>query len=298
MSPTLQLPALTAQGGYFGPAEVVSPEIADGQIRVVVPQLHGPRESWARLAVAVPAKLRAGDSVLIAGADIDELYVIGWLTAADSPPDPPRVELANGVQAVVARNGQGETLTVLSAEHKPLFEYESTAGKTRVHLPAGDVEFVAESGGMSFVSSGGIHFRSGQTVEMQSRLGIRLRIADALGQVGSLFALRPHDAQWAGSRLAIGAEHLDVHASEARCTGKNWQARFGTVKLVVQTLESLTETVVAKARNVYQTVADLWQLKSGRVRAVSDSSLHLKGEDVVMKSEQDFKIKAEQIHLG
>ena len=63
-------------------------------------------------------------------------------------------------------------------------------------------------------------------------------------------------------------------------------------------LETEAQTVVSKAANVYQTVEDLTQLQTGRMRTLVEGSCHLKARDAFLKAEQDFKVDGEQIHLG
>lgn len=72
----------------------------------------------------------------------------------------------------------------------------------------------------------------------------------------------------------------------------------GKISLVAHRLETQAETVVEKAANVYQTVEELTQLQTGRMRTLVKGSCHLKARDAFLKAEQDFKVDGEQIHLG
>lgn len=70
------------------------------------------------------------------------------------------------------------------------------------------------------------------------------------------------------------------------------------IKLVSKKIETVVETLIETAKNVYQTVADLTQLKTGRMRTLVDGTSHLKTKKAFYKAEEDFKIKGEKIHLG
>lgn len=70
------------------------------------------------------------------------------------------------------------------------------------------------------------------------------------------------------------------------------------ISFVAHRLETLAETVVSKAKNVYRTVEELTQLQTGRLRMLVKGSCHLKARDAFLKAEQDFKVDGDQIHLG
>jgi hypothetical protein len=70
------------------------------------------------------------------------------------------------------------------------------------------------------------------------------------------------------------------------------------ISFVAHRLETLADTVVSKARNVYRTVEELTQLQTGRLRMLVKGSCHLKARDAFLKAEQDFKVDGDQIHLG
>ncbi len=75
-------------------------------------------------------------------------------------------------------------------------------------------------------------------------------------------------------------------------------ATGGRVRLVAERIESMADTVIERAKNVYRVVERLSQLKTGRLRTLVDSTLHLKARRTVVSSDEDCKIAAKQIHLG
>ena len=52
------------------------------------------------------------------------------------------------------------------------------------------------------------------------------------------------------------------------------------------------------ARDLYQSVAELAQLRAGSLRTIIDGSVHLKAKEVFQRAIEGFKIRAEKIHLG
>ena len=95
----------------------------------------------------------------------------------------------------------------------------------------------------------------------------------------------------AGQTVQIQGHAIDL-------TSKRLNAKVGYARLVFDRLETFADTLVEQAKNVYRTVAELTQLRTGRLRTLVDETYQCKANKVFMKSEDDFKIKGEKIHLG
>ena len=87
-----------------------------------------------------------------------------------------------------------------------------------------------------------------------------------------------------GRTIEMESHQLNVKAASAR-----W---------IIERMETLVETLVEKARNAYRTVEQLAQLRTGRLRTLVDQTFQFKSRKAFLKSEEDFKIKGEKIHLG
>lgn len=157
-------------------------------------------------------------------------------------------------------------------------------------------------------------------------------ILGILGEVTSATSPLPHSvpvalATSSGANAVLahsaGAEVLRVHSKKGALvleyhpeTGKTqvnieqgdleFIARTGsisfraakTISFAAHRLESVAETVVAKAKNLYRTVEELAQLQTGRLRILVQKSCHLKARDANLLAEEDFKVDGKQIHLG
>jgi hypothetical protein len=56
--------------------------------------------------------------------------------------------------------------------------------------------------------------------------------------------------------------------------------------------------VVSRARNVYQSVQELWQQQAGSLRTLVSGTAQLKAREVSHRAQDAYKIRAEKIHLG
>lgn len=70
------------------------------------------------------------------------------------------------------------------------------------------------------------------------------------------------------------------------------------IKFAGQKIETAVETIMEKAKNVYRSVTNLTQLRTGRIRTLVDQTSHFKARKAFHKAEEDYKIKGKKIHLG
>lgn len=98
-----------------------------------------------------------------------------------------------------------------------------------------------------------------------------------------------------------GKTMVNVETGDLEFVARNGGITFRSARkiaFVTRRLETLAETVVSKAKNVYRTVEELTQLQTGRWRTLIKGSCHLKAREAFLKTEEDFKVDAKQIHLG
>lgn len=229
--------ALTKEG-YFGEACILDFDDGGYHVRLVSekPYLNGTKY-WAKSAMALPCELKWGASVLIAGADMDSLFIIGIINSR---------AIENGVRlkdgtTVKVEGHDSQKLKVFSKQGEMIFAYDSDTKKSSVHIQKGDLEFIAQDGRIDFTASKGIRFFSEHPIEFSSNESIRL---------------------------------------------------------VAGKIETIVETILEKAKNVYRAVEKLTQLKTGRMRTLVDGTSHLVTRKAFYKAEEEFKIKGDKIHLG
>lgn len=83
-----------------------------------------------------------------------------------------------------------------------------------------------------------------------------------------------------------------------RFQGQAIEMQGQQIKLVARRLETLAETILTHARNVYKAVEELTQLRTGRLRALIRATCHLKSKNAYLNAAEDFKVNADNIHLG
>ncbi len=95
----------------------------------------------------------------------------------------------------------------------------------------------------------------------------------------------------AANRVCLDGQSLEMET-------KKFKLQADNATLVFARLETITDTLIENAKNVYRSVKQLTQLRSGRMRTLVDETYHFKANKVMLKAEEDYKIKAEKIHLG
>ncbi len=286
------------QTRYLGPARVL--EVDDTGRRARLRLTGYPQEGnvWARIAISGRYALKCGDLALVVGEEMTDLYLIGILngeTASDAPGR--RIALSGGAQAVAAGQPKEQTLKVFSPKRELLFEYDEKNGRARVNMEAGDIEFVTQNGNITFATNKEIMFH-GRSIGMTGAKGICLGVMDTLGKLRSALTLQAGTAKVSSPEVGIEARRGVFQVEDMRYTGQKLLSKIGLAKLKIDRLESAAATVIARAKNVYQTVEQLSQVRAGRMRTMVARTFHFKSKKAFVKAEEDYKIKAEKIHLG
>ena len=286
------------QTRYLGPARVLEVDEPGRRIRL---RLTGhPQEGnlWARNAIAGRQALQPGNMALVVGEDSADLYVIGVLNQEGAPDSSEnKITLSKGTQAETEGSPGEQCLNVFSPNNELIFQYDEKSGNARVNMEAGDIEFVTENGNITFAANKEIMFH-GRSIGMTGAKGICLGVMDTLGKLRSALTLQAGTAKVNSPEVGIEAERGNFRIEDMRYTGQRLLSKIGQAKLKIDRLESAAATVIARAKNVFQTVEQLSQIKAGRMRTLVDKTFHFKSKKAFLKSEEDYKIKAEKIHLG
>ncbi len=287
---------------YFGPARVIERNETDGQVRVCINHCGDENDTvitWARPALPAPHKVSYGDTVLVAGEQINEFYVIGllgWNTQQESTSD--RLVMACGIQAQKSGRPDEEKLQIISKQGALIFEYDSSTGKSRVDIPSGDLEITTQNGNIDFTSAQGIRFSSINPIELKSSEKIQFTVTDNSRSTSTAISLDSHAIDMKSPKLGIKAQKGELSIEDTHYSGKRITAVFENVKCVMDRFESAAVTVIEKLKNVYRSVEGLTQLRTGRMRTIVDTTYQFKSKKAFLKAEEEFKVKGNKIYLG
>lgn len=93
-------------------------------------------------------------------------------------------------------------------------------------------------------------------------------------------------------------KHVEINGDSLSLNTKKLSIKALIVENVFGRWETTTDTLIENAKNVYRSIKELSQLRCGRQRTLVDETHQLNANKILMKSENDVKIKAEKIHLG
>jgi len=94
------------------------------------------------------------------------------------------------------------------------------------------------------------------------------------------------------------AKNVRIDGHSVEMNSDELTVRTKTSRWIADRVETLAGTVVEKTKNAYRTVERLSQLTTGRMRTLVKETYHFKSKRAFLKSEDDFKIKGDKIHLG
>ncbi|MCK5516892.1 MAG: DUF3540 domain-containing protein [Desulfobulbaceae bacterium] len=277
----------------FGQAKVLTVDKDKRTAKIYLNGLVGIQEINAILAIPYDYHLGKGDEVLVAGDSFDAIYVIGILT----PKSDTDIYSDNGSRAAVVTNDDTSIIQIYSKHNELVVEYDTIEEKTRVACRDGNLEFAVPDGNISFQSRESIEF-SGEAIRFKARKAIETTVQDCPGEPTSSLSLGSHQIKLKCPDLRLTAQRGSFYLEELRITGMRVLVNLIQATIKAERLETRAQTIISKARNIYQTVENLTQLKTGRLKTLIQKSYHLKSKNTVLKSEEDFKIKADKINLG
>lgn len=281
----------------FNPAVVIKEVDESGFIALDLKQLPQTQLVYARIALPLTQPLGLGDEVLIAGDDIENLYVIGILNLVTDAAISDHQEIGYGAYIVKGDSSTSPSLQVFSKRNELLIEYDAASEKTRINIEKGNLEFSTQAGDIVLDSSQNIYLNA-DTIDLESRSNIQLSVKDSLGQLISAISIKSQRLKLSSQQLHMSAQITNFYSKSTRFMGESLKANIKESTVVSDKLTTLAISITEKAKNVYRTVEELSQLRAGRVRTLVKNTLHIKANKTYMKSQDDFKVNAEKIHLG
>jgi len=285
---------------YLGPANVIGLASDEGSLRLSLTGLYSDCQVVARNATLLDEPLRVGDEVLVTGDVFSDMFIIGLLTPhkrQQKQVELKELKVADGSSAVLDDALGSPALKLFSKRNELLIEYSPEEGKTRINIDTGDLEFITRKGDIVFDSERNIQLK-GQGIELSSKSGIKLGVLDSIGRVASSFSLGSYAATLSSAKLTIVAQLGAFQLKETRLVGSKFRGKIDDSKLVVDKLSTVANSISEKAQNVYRSAEQLTHLKTGRLRTLVASTFHLKANKSYIKSQEDFKVNADKIHLG
>lgn len=284
-------PAVT---GSLGPAEVLEIETSGEFIRVRREGSWQLPDGWARIAVANCPALAAGDRVLVAGEQADELYVIGVLSCVR----PERLQTSRGFYAERGRNSDGgDTLRVLTGRNELLFEVDPATGATRLAIPSGSLELVASQGDLVLKAGGTVRVE-GHSVELHARHRLALAVTQGIAAMSTWLRLLPQSLQVGSQRVELSAGHSDIKVSSAAVSSEQISVETENYQLKAARVETVAETVIERSGSVYRTVRDLLQLQTGRFRTYVAGLSHFRAKRAWFSAEETIHLDGDKVQLG
>ena len=209
--------------------------------------------------------------------------------AGDARADLDARELAL-VDGTVARTGAGRTsLEFVRPDGTVLFRYDTSQGHGRITLENDAIDVHAARGDLRLRAAGDV-LVEGRSVHAVSR-------APGVETAGEL-RLGPRQASLTAGTVNIDSDDLEMRSQRTTLRSEDVRGYVGRAVVNAQRLETVAEVITETARDLYQSVAELAQLRAGSLRTIVDGTVHLKAKEVFQRAIEGFKIRAEKIHLG
>ncbi len=281
---------------HFSPAEVLR-VTDDGKIKIRFPDDPAEREFCATAAMGYGQVAQIGQQVLIAGQDAQCLYAIGIIPGSQNPAPVEKRPLPGGGYAEISNADTQPYVRIFSPENNLVLEYNPHSRQTRIHADTGGLELVAPDGDMVFRAGKQIRLEA-DSVAIQAGRAVDVGIIHALKGALSQLRLRSDTAKLKSPEVHVAAEKFNLAADRTAVKSSSLTGDLENIKVTSNRTELITETLISRCKNVYQSVEELCQLCSGRLRMIIKSTWHSRSQNTYLNTQEDFKVKADQIHLG
>lgn len=218
-------------------------------------------------------------------------------SAPDSRSSQQRLTLADGAAAELEGTAPLASLRFFAPGGKLLFEYDARTGKARVTVDEGDLEVAAGCGDLVLHGERKVRIE-GECVEIAGRAGVSLVAEGPTGPQCAEVSLRGDTLEMTAADLALTAGRGNLRIGKTRFVGERVRGWAADVRFTLGRIETLAGTVIRKARDVYETVEGLSQLRTGRLRTLVKGTWQSRSRQAVLTAERDFDIDGEKIHLG
>lgn len=283
---------------YFGPARVKENRDHHLPTHILVQVPGFPMGLMARLAIPLEKNLSPGDRVLVSMENEDQIYVIGVLNQKTTPEKTPvTIEIENGAFAKIQGSKGEKKIQIFSSDKDLIFEFTPSSGNAKVMSNTRDLSIEAPKGDLSLKSRGNLNIDAEQ-VNISGRSALDLNASGLGNTKGSCISVKKNQLKISSPDIHTTAQRSHFNIKETRYIGKRFSTRVGHLKIVADKMESAANSVVEKIRDMFKTIENLYQLKAKRKRMLIETTYHAKAENIIFKSEEDFKVKGDQIHLG
>jgi hypothetical protein len=188
-------------------------------------------------------------------------------------------------------------LEVYSDQGELVFEYQPSEGTARVHSRTGNLAVNAPHGNLSLSCDKMLHMKA-EDIRIEGNSAVNLEVRKASGLPGSSLNMGNHALQMNAPELQATAQRGLWYIQETRYVGKTVLACIDQLQLIADQMETLAQNLIEKAKDVFRTVTNCYQLNARRKRSLIETTSHTKARNIIFKSDEDFKVKGDQIHLG
>jgi hypothetical protein len=266
----------------------------DKKMRVTYTFKNNTNSVWARNALVNHYEPQQGDEVLVSNNDAGEYFVLGVLQQVQARAV--SVVSSGGAQACKQTHNGEEALQIKDAAGQLLFEYRPESGLGVIRMPEGDLALHAPHGNIHMLTGKSLVCSSLGPMVLES--GSALELGVKKDGAKSSIRLRQDELGVSSASMNIKSANANVKIDRARYTGEQISGNVKRAKWIYEKLETVTQRLFERAKNVFRNTEELHQSRAGRMRTLVDKDYHVKAHDTDIQAQNIVKVDGEKIHLG
>lgn len=247
---------------------------------------------WVDIATDDKRAKETGASVLLVGDQSGNAYVLAVVESQTGTVESPKkLHTQQGAYATLSGEGESENLRVYSRDQRLLLDFDVVKGEVRFHGGEAGLRFISERD-MSFQAQGRLDFSASHiALSAQSEY-------DQPAIAASRLRLSPQSTSISTAKHIVNSQLSQVNTKQAKLIAEESEVVSQRGRFIYDRVERMAKTILEKSKELIQEVSGTAQLNSKRSRTTVEELSYTKAKHVVVKADEDYKVKSDKIHLG
>ncbi len=240
--------------------------------------------------------LNVGDLVLAVLDSAGEVFITSLLSA--KVPLSEKYQLSNG--NVIELHGAADQVNQFNLRKSSgelMVSYNVETNKTILHVDSGDLDIHNTAGDINLNAKGNLNL-CGKQVAIEGEQMVNLSVQNQNGIESSQFAIQNQKISFTSEQFFSEHKNHKTKADAISVVSDKYQQECEDYQLSSSLVSIDAKRILQKTKYFYTQVSELFQQTSKRCRNIVKQTAFFKAKKTLMRTEDDFKVRADQIHLG
>lgn len=207
------------------------------------------------------------------------------------------IETSEGAEARRVTLEGREQLEVYDNQKRLVFRFDTVTGEATLNVPQGDLKLNCERGDIELNAAGAVRTKS-RAFEVFTTQRVVFAVIGQLGRALSRLVMKDGGLQAECPSVNLKARDIAMNCDKSRLQSRRCEIDSETTRLRSQRHTTETEVLQESSTTRFQDTKDMSQVRTGRARTLIAGLCQFRAKKAMMRSEEDFKITGDKVHLG